>query len=103
MTPQNLSIEIGKLMSSVQNLQTTVSDLKKELNQFNTKFSDISHEITQFMTNVQNKTTCQILHQHLQDEFVLRQEFAPIKHLIGVIVAASGTAIVVALFNLILK
>ncbi len=103
MPAQNLSIEIGKLMSSVQILQNSLSELKKDVDKLGQKISSVHNELTQFMGSVQNKTTCQLLHDRLKEDFVLRQEIAPIKHLIGVIVAATGTAIVVALFNLILK
>ena len=103
MPTQNLTIEIGKLMSSVQILQNSLGELKKDVDKLGQKISSVHNELSQFMGNVQNKTTCQLLHDRLKDEFVLRQEIAPIKNLVGIIVAATGTALVVALLNLILK
>lgn len=103
MPTQNLSIEIGKLMSSVQILQSALTELKKDVDKLGQKITSVHNELIQFMGNVQSKSACQILHEHLKEDFVLRQEIAPIKHLVGVIVAATGTALVVALLNLILK
>ena len=103
MPTQNLTIEIGKLMSSVHTLQESLSELKKEVDIWGQKIASVHDELIHFMGSVQNKNTCQILHDKIKSEFVLRQEIAPIKNLVGLIVAATGTALVVALLNLILK
>ena len=76
MPTPTLSMEIGKLMASVALLQQQLSEIKQQVDTLNT---------------------------NLKREFVLRSEIAPIKNLIGVIVASTGAALVMALLNLILK
>ena len=76
MPTPTLSMEIGKLMASVALLQQQLSEIKQQVDTLNT---------------------------NLKREFVLRSEIAPIKNLIGLIVATTGTALVMALLNLILK
>ena len=76
MPTPTLSMEIGKLMASVALLQQQLSEIKQQVDALNL---------------------------NLKREFVLRSEIAPIKNLIGVIVASTGAALVMALLNLILK
>lgn len=76
MPTQTLSMEIGKLMASVTLLQQQLTEIKQQVDTLNT---------------------------NLKREFVLRSEITPIKNLIGLIVATTGTALVMALLNLVLK
>ena len=76
MPTPSISMEIGKLMASVTLLQQQLSEIKQQVD---TLYSNLKHD------------------------FVLRNEITPIKNLIGIIVATTGTALVMALLNLILK
>ena len=76
MPTPTLSMEIGKLMASVALLQQQLAEIKQQVD---TLYSNLKHD------------------------FVLRSEITPIKNLIGIIVATTGTALVMALLNLILK
>ena len=76
MPAPNLSIEIGKLMASVSLLQQQLGEIKQQVD---------------------------TLYVNLKQEFVLKNEITPIKNLITIIVATTGTALIMALLNLILK
>lgn len=76
MPAPSLSMEIGKLMASVSLLQQQLIEIKQQVD---------------------------TLYVNLKQEFVLKNEITPIKNLITLIVATTGTALVMALLNLILK
>lgn len=76
MPTPNLSIEIGKLMASVSLLQQQLGEIKQQVD---------------------------TLYVNLKQEFVLKNEITPIKNLITIIVATTGTALIMALLNLVLK
>ena len=76
MPTPSISMEIGKLIASVALLQQELAEIKQQVD---TLYSNLKHD------------------------FVLRSEITPIKNLIGLIVATTGTALVMALLNLILK
>ncbi len=76
MPAPSLSIEIGKLMASVSLLQQQLGEIKQQVD---------------------------TLYANLKQEFVLKNEITPIKNLITIIVATTGTALIMALLNLILK
>ncbi|MBE6446171.1 MAG: hypothetical protein E7021_02040 [Alphaproteobacteria bacterium] len=76
MPAPNLSIEIGKLMASVSLLQQQLGEIKQQVD---------------------------TLYVNLKQEFVLKNEITPIKNLITIIVATTGTALIMALLNLVLK
>ena len=76
MATPTLSMEIGKLMASVTLLQQQLTEIKQQVD---------------------------TLYSNLKGEFILRSEIMPIKNLFGLIVATTGTALVMASLNLILK
>lgn len=76
MPAPSLSLEIGKLMASVSLLQQQLGEIKQQVD---------------------------TLYVNLKQEFVLKNEITPIKNLITIIVATTGTALIMALLNLILK
>lgn len=76
MPAPSLSLEIGKLMASVSLLQQQLAEIKQQVD---------------------------TLYANLKQEFVLKNEITPIKNLITIIVATTGTALIMALLNLILK
>jgi hypothetical protein len=76
MPAPSLSLEIGKLMASVSLLQQQLGEIKQQVD---------------------------TLYANLKQEFVLKNEITPIKNLITIIVATTGTALIMALLNLILK
>ena len=101
--PNNISLEIGRLMALADSQQKQLVEIKKQVSDLCTQISGVHTELLNFMGNVQNKSTCQAIHDKLQQEFVLRREIAPIRSLTGAIALTTATAISIALLNLILK
>ena len=101
--PNNISLEIGRLMALADSQQKQLVEIKKQVSDLGTQISGVHTELLNFMGNVQNKSTCQAIHDKLQQEFVLRREIAPIRSLTGAIALTTATAISIALLNLILK
>lgn len=101
--PNNISLEIGRLMALADSQQKQLVEIKKQVSDLGTQISGVHTELLNFMGNVQNKSTCQEIHNQLRQEFVLRREIAPIRSLTGAIALTTATAISIALLNLILK
>ena len=101
--PNNISLEIGRLMALADSQQKQLVEIKKQVSDLGTQISGVHTELLNFMGKVQNKSTCQAIHDKLQQEFVLRREIAPIRSLTGAIALTTATAISIALLNLILK
>ena len=101
--PNNISLEIGRLMALADSQQKQLVEIKKQVSDLCIQISDVHTELLNFMGSVQNKSTCQAIHDKLQQEFVLRREIAPIRSLTGAIALTTATAICIALLNLILK
>ena len=101
--PNNISLEIGRLMALADSQQKQLVEIKKQVSDLGTQISGVHTELLNFMGNVQNKNTCQEIHNQLRQEFVLRREIAPIRSLTGAIALTTATAISIALLNLILK
>ena len=101
--PNNISLEIGRLMALADSQQKQLVEIKKQVSDLGTQISGVHSELLNFMGNVQNKSTCQEIHNQLRQEFVLRREIAPIRSLTGAIALTTATAISIALLNLILK
>ena len=101
--PNNFSVEIGRLMAFADSQQKQLAEIKKQVSDLCTQITGVRAELLNFMGNVQNKATCQEIHNQLRQEFVLRREIAPIRSLTGAIALTTATAISIALLNLILK
>ena len=101
--PNNISLEIGRLMALADSQQKQLVEIKKQVSDLCTQISGVHTELLNFMGSVQNKSTCHAIHDKLQQEFVLRREIAPIRSLTGAIALTTVTAISIALLNLILK
>ena len=101
--PKSFSLEIGRLMALADSQQKQLAEIKKQVADLGTQISGVHTELLNFMRSVQNKSTCQAIHDKLQQEFVSRREIAPIRSLTGAIALTTVTAISIALLNLILK
>ena len=101
--PNNFSVEIGRLMALADSQQKQLAEIKKQVSDLCTQITGVHTELLNFMGSVQNKRSCQEIHNQLRQEFVSRREIAPLRSLIGAITLTIATAISVALLNLILK
>ena len=101
--PSNLSIEIGRLMALADSQQKQLAEIKKQVGDLGTQITTVHTELLNFMGSVQHKSTCQSIHERLQQEFVSRRELAPLRSLTGTIALTTATAISIALLNLIFK
>ena len=101
--PNNLSIEIGRLMALADSQQKQLAEIKRQVSDLCNQITSVHTELLNFMGAVQQKKSCQEIHNQLRQEFVLRREIAPIRSLTGAIALTVATAICIALLNLILK
>ncbi len=97
------SLEMGKLMAQVDGLQKQLADIKKDVSSTKTQITSVHAELLNFMGTVQKKSVCQVMHDKLNKEFIMRREIAPIKAILNVIAATTITAICIAIMDLILK
>ena len=101
--PKSFSLEIGRLMALDDSQQKQLAEIKKQVADLCHQITDVHTELLNFMGSVQNKVSCQEIHNQLRQEFVLRREIAPIRSLTGAIALTTATAICIALLNLIFK
>ncbi len=101
--PKSFSLEIGRLMALADSQQKQLAEIKCQVADLSTQITSVHTELLNFMGSVQNKKTCQEIHNQLRQEFVLRREIAPLRSLMGTIALTTVTAISIALLNLILK
>lgn len=101
--PKSFSLEIGRLMALADSQQKQLAEIKKQVSDLCSQITGVHTELLNFMGSVQNKVSCQEIHNQLRQEFVLRREIAPIRSLTGAIALTTATAISIALLNLILK
>ena len=101
--PDTTSLELGKLMAQVGALQQQLTDIKKEVTQAKNQMMHVHTELLNFMGTVQSKTACQIIHDKMKADYVMRAEIAPMKAILGVIALTTTTAICMAVVELIFK
>ena len=101
--PNNFSVEIGRLMALADSQQKQLAEIKKQVADLCTQITSVHTELLNFMGGVQQKNTCQEIHNQLRQEFISRREITPIRSLTGTIALTTATAICIAILNLILK